>query len=45
MAQFTIENLAYINEYLAKTNYLNGDLPGSDDVRIFNALKGVPPKD
>ncbi|CAD8189659.1 unnamed protein product [Paramecium pentaurelia] len=44
MAHFTIENLACINEYLANTNYLNGDLPGADDVRIFNALKGVPPK-
>ncbi|CAD8203223.1 unnamed protein product [Paramecium pentaurelia] len=45
MAQFTVENLGQVNEFLSTNNYLNGDLPGADDVRIFNALKGVPPKD
>ncbi|CAK60046.1 unnamed protein product (macronuclear) [Paramecium tetraurelia] len=45
MAQFAVENLAQVNEFLSNNNYLNGDLPGADDVRIFNALKGVPPKD
>ncbi|CAD8110623.1 unnamed protein product [Paramecium sonneborni] len=45
MAHFTVDNLGQVNDFLATTNYLNGDLPGADDVRIFNGLKGVPPKD
>lgn len=40
MANLTIDNLPEINEFLAKHNYVNGDLPGADDVRIFNELKG-----
>lgn len=40
MAHLSTENLAEVNEFLAKTNYVNGDLPGPDDVRIFNGLKG-----
>lgn len=53
MANLTVENLTEVNEFLAKHNYVNGDLPGADDVRLFNGLKGrisilwnlVPPKD
>lgn len=45
MAHFTVENLAELNTHLGTHNYINGDLPGADDVRVFSALKGVPPKD
>jgi hypothetical protein len=45
MAHFTVDNLAEVNTFLATNNYLNGDLPGADDVRIFSALKGVPARD
>lgn len=40
MANLTVENLTEVNEFLAKHNYVNGDLPGADDVRLFNGLKG-----
>lgn len=45
MAHFTVDNLAEINTFLATNNYLNQDLPGADDVRIFTALKAAPAKD
>ncbi|KAM3147876.1 hypothetical protein pb186bvf_000204 [Paramecium bursaria] len=48
MAHFQVdtpENLKALNEYLATNNYVNGDLPGADDVRLFNALKAAPAKD
>lgn len=45
MAHFTVDNLAEINTFLSTNNYLNQDLPGADDVRIFNALKAAPAKD
>ena len=42
MAQFgteTPEKLAELNTHLATSNYVNGDLPGADDVRVFDSLK------
>ncbi|CAK94020.1 unnamed protein product (macronuclear) [Paramecium tetraurelia] len=44
MANFSIDNLAYVNEHLAANNYLNGDHPGADDAKFFIALNGMPPK-
>jgi hypothetical protein len=44
MAHFgteTPEKLVELNNHLATNNYVNGDLPGADDVRIFESLKGI----
>jgi len=35
----TPEQLSQLNAHLASSNYVNGDLPGADDVRVFDALK------
>lgn len=44
MANFgteTPERLAELNTHLGTSNYVNGDLPGADDVRVFDSLKGT----
>jgi hypothetical protein len=35
----TPEKLVELNAHLAVNNYVNGDLPGADDVRLFESLK------
>lgn len=40
----TPEKMKELNAFLATNNYVNGDLPGADDVRIFDALKSLPNK-
>lgn len=37
----TPERLAELNVHLGTHNYVNGDLPGADDVRVFDSLKGT----